>query len=139
MNGRIVVWAVGGTAMAVGMTAGGCAAGRTDDGSIVLGAKLAELPETAEEAAKLAAGFLGEPWSTLTKAAIGLIFGGGAAAIAARNSRQRENHAWDEAEARAYSRGSGGGGNGSGIGNGTSRTGSGEDGGWDGGGGIGGS
>ena len=82
----------------------GCAAGRADDGSIILGAKLAELPVWAEQAAKLAAGFLGEPWSTLAKAAIGLVFGGSAAAIAARRARQREDHAWDEAEARAYAR-----------------------------------
>jgi hypothetical protein len=78
----------------------GCAAGRADDGSIILGARVAALPETAEEAAKFAAGFLGEPWSTLAKAAIGLIFGGGAAAIAAHRAKQREDHAWDEAEAR---------------------------------------
>ena len=46
----------------------GCAAGRTDDGSILIGAKVAELPETMEQAAKLAAGMLPEPWSTLAKA-----------------------------------------------------------------------
>jgi hypothetical protein len=92
--------------LAIALCAGGagCAAGRADDGSIILGAKLAELPETAEQAAKFAAGFLGEPWSTLAKAAIGLVFGGSAAAIAARRAKQREDHAWDEAEARAYSR-----------------------------------
>jgi hypothetical protein len=82
----------------------GCAAGRTDDGSILIGAKVASLPETAEEAAKFAAGFLGEPWSTLAKGAIGLLFGGGAAAYAARRTKQREDQAWDEAEARAFSR-----------------------------------
>lgn len=82
----------------------GCAAGRTDDGSIVVGAKVAELPETMEQAARLAAGVLPEPWSTLTKAAIGLVFGGGAAAYAARRAKQREDQAWDEAEARAYGR-----------------------------------
>lgn len=82
----------------------GCAAGRTDDGSILIGAKVAALPETAEHAAKLAAGFLGEPWSTLAKAAIGLVFGGSAAAYAARRAKQCEDQAWDEAEARAMAR-----------------------------------
>ena len=82
----------------------GCAAGRTNDGSILIGAKVAELPETVEQAARLAAGALPEPWSTLTKAAIGLVFGGSAAAYAARRAKQREDHAWDEAEARASGR-----------------------------------
>ena len=82
----------------------GCAAGRTDDGSILIGAKVAELPETMEQAAKLAAGMMPEPWSTLAKAAVGLLFGGSAAAYAARRAKQREDQAWDEAEARAMGR-----------------------------------
>jgi hypothetical protein len=86
------------------LTIGGCAAGRTDDGSILIGAKVAELPETMEQAAKFAAGALPEPWGTLAKAAIGLVFGGSAAALAARRAKQREDQAWDEAEARAYGR-----------------------------------
>lgn len=89
-----------------------CAAGRADDGSIVTGFKIASMPETAGEFAKLATGFLPPPWNLIAGAGATLLLGGtGTIAATARGRRhravQREadaaaraDAAWDEAQSR---------------------------------------
>lgn len=96
--------------LAVGVLAGlflspGCAAGRLEDtGDVVLGVKVGEIPETATQFARKAAGLIPGvgPIAELVIGGLSVAgIGGGGAAVAsaaARRAKRREDAAWDEAQ-----------------------------------------
>ena len=98
MNGQPIIRVAG--LIAVAVIVSGCSAGRGDDGSIVIGARVADLVETPGQALSAAAGLLPGPWGAI--ATIGAtILGGGGIAAAARVSGRRtgERNGWEEAQA----------------------------------------
>lgn len=83
----------------------GCAAGRLEDtGDVVLGVKVGEIPETATQFARKAAGLIPGvgPIAELIIGGLSVAgIGGGGAAVAsaaARRAKRREDAAWDEAQ-----------------------------------------
>ena len=56
---------------------GGCAAGKTATGGVVVGFDVARMPESAGEVANAAATFLPQPWRGLAETAIYVLGGGG--------------------------------------------------------------
>jgi len=98
MNAHSIIRVAG--MFTVAVIVSGCAAGRGDDGSIVVGARVADLVETPGQALNAAAGLLPGPWGAI--ATIGAtILGGGGIAAAARVSGRRtgERNGWEEAQA----------------------------------------
>ena len=74
---------------------GGCAAGKTATGGVVVGFDVAALPETAGEAVGAAAEFLPEPWRTIALGGVTLLGGGGLLGYA---KKKGEAQGWDERE-----------------------------------------
>lgn len=77
----------------------GCAAGRADDGGIIIGARVSELIETPTHAINAAAGLLPGPWGSIVGALGTTVLGAAgmgwrSAVVAKRN----EGAVWDEAQ-----------------------------------------
>ena len=76
------------------LMAPGCAAGRVEGtGDVVVGFRVAELPEQAGEFLSKAADFLPPPFNYLAGGAVTLLVGGGGAALARRRAEQAPGQA----------------------------------------------
>lgn len=74
---------------------GGCAAGKTATGGVVVGFDVAALPETAGEAISAASEFLPEPWRSIALGGVTLLGGGGLLGYA---KKKGEAQGWEERE-----------------------------------------